>query len=201
MRLIIVRHGETDRNINDRLPGHHDMSLNATGKSQVQLAAKRLVNEFVDRIYTSDFLRAKETADAIAAYHPNAPIIIDPELRERNSGVFAHRPVADKRVAQQASGQNFRDWHPEGGESLRDVKDRAKRWFDRIRLQERDKSILVVSHGLFLYTLLEVAVEEGVDVERDDFRLHNSALTILEVPAEGKANVVHLNNIEHLPTE
>lgn len=198
MRLIIVRHGETDRNINDRLPGHHDITLNATGKSQVQFVAKRLANEGVDRIYTSDFMRAKETAVAIAAYHPTTPIIIDPELRERNSGVFAHRPVVEKRVAQLASGQTFRDWKPQGGESLREMKERAGRWYAQCRQTNADKTILVVSHGLFIYSLLEWALEDGADVERSELRHPNAAVTILDIPSQGKVGVIHLSSTAHL---
>jgi probable phosphoglycerate mutase len=198
MRLIIVRHGETDRNINDRLPGHHDMSLNATGKKQVNFVAKRLAHEVVDRIYTSDYLRAKETADAIAAHHPTVPIIIDPGLRERNSGVFAHRPVLEKRAAQLASGQTFRDWKPEGGESLREVKERARRWYAEHCMGGEDLTLVVVSHGLFLSTLLEWALEDGADVEKEEYRHHNAAVTILDILPSGQARVIHLNDIAHL---
>lgn len=199
MKLILVRHGETDRNINDQLPGHHDIPLNATGKSQAQLVATRLAHEDVDRIYTSDFLRAKETADAIAAYHPTAPIIIDPELRERNSGVFAHRPVVEKRVAQQASGLTFRDWKPEGGESLRDVKERTRRWYAMHRVDGDDLTVVVVSHGFFLSMLLEWVLEDGADVEeKEKYRHYNGAITIIDVPPSGTATPLVINDVKHL---
>lgn len=174
------------------------MSLNATGKSQVQLVAKRLANEGVNRIYTSDYLRAKETADAIAALHPTAAIIVDPELRERNSGAFAHRPVMEKRAAQLASGQAFRDWKPEGGESLREVKERAGRWYAIHRADGEDLTLVVVSHGLFLSLLLEWALENGADVEKEEYRHQNAAVTIIDIMPSGQARVIHLNDIAHL---
>lgn len=197
MKLIIVRHGQTDRNVDEHRPGHHDISLNAIGRSQVARLAERLSNERIDRIYVSTLQRAKETAQAIAAHHPGTPVIVDAEIHERESGIYAARPVADKQAAQLASGQNDRDWRPPGGESLRDVKERARRWFDRVRRAEVENTIVVVSHGLFLYTLLELAIEDGADVERKDFRLHNAGFTVLEVPTAGSAKVVHLNNIDH----
>ncbi len=175
------------------------MSLNITGKAQVQLVAKRLADESVDRIYTSDYLRAKETADAIAALHQHVPLIIDPDLRERHSGVFSHRPVTDKEAAQRESGQHYRDWKPEGGESLRDVKERAHRWYVNHRTDDKDLTVVVVSHGFFLSMLLEWALEDGTDVEeKEKYRHHNGALTILNVPQSGTATPIVLNDINHL---
>lgn len=198
MKLIIVRHGETDRNINDFLEGHNDVPLNVTGKSQVDLLAKRLSTEHIDRIYSSDLVRAKETAKTIATFHPSAPVVIDKELRERDSGMFAHRPVADKRAAQQASGQHFRDWQPEGGESLRQVKERSGRWYVTHRVSDAGKTILIVSHGLFLSTLMEWALEDGADVEKEEYRHENAAITILDIPLTGSVTPLVINNTQHL---
>lgn len=198
MKLIIVRHGETDRNRFGLHTGHVKVSLNATGRQQVERVAERLASERIDIIYSSDLLRAKETAKAISVKHPEAELVLDVELRERNSGVFSSQPIAEKEAAEKASGQHFRDWKPKDGESLREVKERARRWYTQHRQIDADKTVLVVSHGLFIYTLMEWAIAAGADVEWPKLRHQNAAVTILDVPVEGTAYVVHLNDTTHL---
>lgn len=199
MKCIFVRHGETDRNKNKHAPGiAGTISLNDTGKLQAEAAANRLRDEHIDVIYCSNLLRAQETADVIAQYHQQAVRIVDRDIRERDSGVFATRTVAEKEAAEKASGLGFRDWRPEGGESLRDVKDRAARWFRRAQERHANETILAVSHGFFLYTLLEIAIEGGADVEREDFSMSNGGVTMLNVHPEGRADIVHLNDTSHL---
>jgi broad specificity phosphatase PhoE len=178
--------------------GHSEVPLNANGRQQVERLAERLASEPIDIIYSSDLLRAKETARTIGRRHPEAHLVLDPELRERNSGVFSTQPISEHEAARRASGQHYRDWRPPGGESLREVKDRAGRWYSQHRQTDADKTILVVSHGLFIYTLLEWAIEDGADVERSELRHHNAAVTTLEFPAMEAAHIVHLNDTAHL---
>jgi broad specificity phosphatase PhoE len=198
LKLIIVRHGETDRNRFGLHMGHAEVSLNDTGRQQAEYIAGRLASEPINTIYSSDLLRAKETARAISRRHPEAQLVLDPELRERNSGVFSTQPISEHEAARRASGQHYRDWKPPRGESLREVKNRAGRWYAQHRQKDANKTILVVSHGLFIYTLLEWAIEDGADVERSLLRHHNAAITILEVPGVGAAHIIQLNDTTHL---
>lgn len=199
MRLIIVRHGETDRNVDRHLPGdNRSTPMNANGQRQTEAVARRLADEKIHIIYSSDLPRAKATTEAIAIYHPDVPIVFSTELRERNSGEYFNRTVAEREAAQQASGQSFRDWQPKGGESLNDVKRRAGRWLKLHRKKDADCTVLVVSHGLFIFTLLEWAVEEGAEVEKEKYSHLNTGVTILDVPLEGPSMVINLNDTSHL---
>lgn len=198
MKMIIIRHGETDRNRDGAHIGHPNMPMNSVGRQQAVLAAQSLASEKIDIIYSSDLLRAKETAEFISAHHTETKIILDPELRERDSGEFATQPTAEHQAAQKASDLDFRDWKPKGGESLREVKKRAGHWYAKHCRSDADKSIVVVSHGLFIYSLLEWAIEDGADVERQDFRHSNAGITVLDIPRAGKTTVIHLNNTKHL---
>lgn len=198
MKLIIVRHGETDRNKSETLIGSSDISLNALGQHQAAAVAKRLADEKIDIIYSSDMLRARQTAVLIAEHHPEAQQIHDAELRERDSGVFAHQPVVAKKEAFKASGQHFRDWKPEGGESMREVKERSRRWYEDHRVRDAQHTVVVVSHGLFLSTLMEWALENGADVEKEEYRHYNTAVTILDVPPQGSAKPIVINDVSHL---
>lgn len=197
MKLIIVRHGETDKN---RLPSvkGRDVPLNATGQRQAKLVAKRLAHETIDVVYSSDLLRARQTTETIIAQHPKVKVLYVKELRERDHGKLTSQSRAERESVYRASGQSIRDWRPEGGESLRDVKTRAADWLTSIKRQHPKDTVLVVSHGFFLYSLLEVAVEDGADVEREDFALSNGGLTVLEIHPEGRGQIVHLDDTSHL---
>lgn len=95
-KIIFVRHGQTDQNIimneafarnANRVEGYYDrnLSLNSTGKKQIQEVAKTLKAEPLDVIFCSPLNRATETAEIINQYH-NVPVISRDDLRERNTG-------------------------------------------------------------------------------------------------------------------
>ncbi|MBI3572758.1 MAG: histidine phosphatase family protein [Candidatus Kerfeldbacteria bacterium] len=88
MKLILVRHGETDRNKDKHHVHHGPISLNSTGEKQAEATAQRLKLEHIDVIYSSHMPRAVETAEVIARFHPQAERIIDDNLRERDGGIF-----------------------------------------------------------------------------------------------------------------
>jgi broad specificity phosphatase PhoE len=69
MRLILVRHGETDWNREYRIQGHSDLPLNEFGKAQAEAIALALKDGMVEAIYTSPLCRAFETAKAISQFH------------------------------------------------------------------------------------------------------------------------------------
>lgn len=198
MRLIIVRHGETDRNIFDLYTGPVDVSLNETGRQQADRVGQRLASEKIHVIYSSDLRRARETTEIIASHQPGTPIEFDRQLRERDSGRLSGHPRQERDAAFRASGQSIREWRPAGGESFLDLLDRARRWLDRHRVHDVDRTVLVVSHGLFIHALLECAVEEGSEVEHEKYHHDNTGVTILEVPSHGRADVIHLNDTSHL---
>ncbi len=88
MRLILVRHGETDQHVKGILLGQKiDAGLNRNGISQATKLALRLKKEKIDTIFSSDLKRAKETARIINDYH-DLKIKYTKKLRERNFGVF-----------------------------------------------------------------------------------------------------------------
>ena len=65
-RVIAVRHGETDWNVETRMQGQLDIPLNDKGRWQAERVAEALADESIDAIYSSDLLRATQTADAVA---------------------------------------------------------------------------------------------------------------------------------------
>ncbi|KAI8999191.1 histidine phosphatase superfamily [Gaertneriomyces semiglobifer] len=90
LRLVVtvVRHAETEQNahVPRILQGQTDHPISHAGIKEAENLAWRLKKQKIDRIYTSDLQRAKQTAYAIAAHHPSAKIGKDPRLREQDLG-------------------------------------------------------------------------------------------------------------------
>ncbi len=83
--LVLVRHGETDWNAEARAQGHADVPLNAVGRAQAQTVAPVLADFAPTRLWSSDLVRAMQTADYVAAA-TGLPIERDPRLREYDVG-------------------------------------------------------------------------------------------------------------------
>jgi probable phosphoglycerate mutase len=87
-RILAIRHGETAWNVDTRIQGHLDIPLNDIGQWQAQRLARALAaSDPIHAIYSSDLLRAHDTARAIAGA-TGAPLATHPGLRERCFGIF-----------------------------------------------------------------------------------------------------------------
>ena len=90
MKVIFVRHGQTDTNIKEKLGeaiAEDDAPLNAKGLEQAKIVASKLKNEKVDVIFSSPYRRAVQTAEEIAHFH-KVPIVKLDGLKERNCSVL-----------------------------------------------------------------------------------------------------------------
>ena len=88
-RIIAIRHGETDWNVDNRIQGQLDVALNMTGLLQAGRVAQALADEDIQAVYASDLLRAWQTANAIA-HATNSPLSADTGLRERGFGAVSY---------------------------------------------------------------------------------------------------------------
>lgn len=146
--LTLIRHGQTDWNLARRIQGSTDIPLNAKGRSDAHRAAENLSGTVHDSVYSSPLVRAKETAEIIAAELglPFAGVV--PDLREREFGEGEGMLVSEYI-------RSYGDWHAEvpGAESLDQVGVRAIAALHGIardarrRSAPRAESVLVVAHG------------------------------------------------------
>ena len=165
--LGLLRHGQTDWNIDLRLQGSTDIPLNDTGRTQARLAASSLNLEDWDVILASPLSRAKDTAD-IVALELGMNVVIVPELIERSFGV--------------AEGLDHASWRKlyesheviEGLESLEDLRTRTVQLLDLIAKEYSGKRVLAVSHGAFIRKVLNI-VTNG-ELPREGERLSNASL-------------------------
>lgn len=153
--LTLVRHGQTDWNLERRIQGTTDIPLNDTGRADARGAAAALAGTSHDAIYSSPLVRAHETAQIIAGeLGLSAPRTVH-GVREREFGV-GEGMLVDDYIAQ------YGDWHGDvpGAETMEQVRDRALDELDvivrdaRRRSSPRAESIVVVSHGGVIRALL-----------------------------------------------
>jgi probable phosphoglycerate mutase len=154
VRLLLVRHGETQWNRESRFQGIRDIPLNETGKQQAQKTADFLKNIALDFAITSPLLRPKETAEIILEKHPHITLETDSKLTEICHGLWEGK--LETEIEKDFPGL-LNQWKekpetvqmPEG-ENLQQVWDRAVfAWNEIVRKYSNNseaKTILVVAH-------------------------------------------------------
>ncbi|XP_038009705.1 fructose-2,6-bisphosphatase TIGAR isoform X4 [Motacilla alba alba] len=132
--LTVVRHGETRYNKDKILQGQGvDEPLSATGFRQADAAGLFLSNVKFTHVFSSDLLRAKQTAAAILGknrFCKDLEIKYDARLRERKYGVAEGRPLADLKAMAKDAGEQCPSFTPSGGETLDEVRERARDFFE-----------------------------------------------------------------------
>lgn len=160
-KVYLVRHGETDGNLEQRFQGTMDYPLNEHGRRQGELLGYALKDCHFDIIYTSPLKRAYETAQLIAQHHPGLPVIPRQGLEEIHAGAIEGEKLADlpikyPEVYRQMTEDLVHLSYP-GGESTRQVYDRVVAAIQDIVAENKDKHIVVVSHGFAIQTYLHYA--------------------------------------------
>jgi len=156
--LWLIRHGQTDWNLEGRYQGQSDVPLNATGLAQAETLAATLDGQSFAALYSSDLQRAYQTAQIIAA-RVGLAVQTDVRLREINQGEWQGRTLDEIRTAYQESAQAKRtlidpaEARAPGGESVLEVGLRMAQAADDIAGACPAGPALVVSHGLALAAL------------------------------------------------
>jgi len=148
--VYIVRHGQDEDNAADILNGRRDRPLTQLGRKQAAMVADIVTSYDISTIYSSPLKRAYETAQIIALKSIIEPVIIVPDLIERDFGNMTGKPVAD--ILKYSSNYirsdkviHFLD--AEGAESMADVLKRAHRVLDGINKSQINGNFLLVTHG------------------------------------------------------
>ncbi len=150
-RIVAVRHGETAWNVDTRIQGQLDIPLNDTGRWQAARLGAALAEEGVQAIYSSDLLRAHETAQAISRA-TGVPIVTDTGLRERGFGDFEGHTWLEIEARWPEGAQRWRkrepDYQPGGhGESLTTFYARCTGTAARLAAAHPGQTVVMVAHG------------------------------------------------------
>lgn len=198
-RLYIVRHGKTDWNHDTRTQGQLDIPLNSEGVSQAQLLAERFADLNISHIYSSDLIRAKETADLIGQ---KLKLSIESlvGIREMNFGKWQGLTNAEIKERYSTEYNNWRS-NPESceiseGERLIQVQQRGLEIINKISKTHKDANVIIVSHGTAIKAMLLGIL--GLDLSNFyKFRQDNTAVNIVQYKDYGPV-LVRLNCTCHL---
>lgn len=189
--IYIVRHGQTDWNVEGRNQGRTDIELNETGIKQAEETAKNLEGKKFDIVFSSPLKRAYQTAQIICDNH----IVLDERLIERCNG-----DLEGKLRSEYKDSVNFADPNENrhGIEPLPVFRKRITNFFDFILQTYPNKDILVVTHaGVSIYAKCYFEGEPK-DGDYSNYKLKNCQVLQYENYLEHNkfSNVKHQKSID-----
>ena len=200
VKVILVRHGETDWNRARRIQGgNSDTQLNQRGWQQVESLALRLKQEKIQAIYSSPLQRAQDTARAIAGYH-QLSVETELSLREIEVGELEGVSIAEmgKHLSQLLIRYSQGEELPKipGGESLTEVQQRVWSTVQRLVDKHSDGVLVVVSHYFSILTAVCSVLNLPLH-QIDKLRLNSGSISILTFD-EKATRLILFNDTCHL---
>jgi broad specificity phosphatase PhoE len=202
--IILVRHGETEGNVQQVWHGAMDAPLTRRGQQQVAATAAHFAEihrtQPIDRFYVSPLPRARSTAQAIARAIGVEPQV-DEGLREFDLGDWEGRTFRDLKETEDLWGRWAADpgFAPPNGESPRSFSQRAQRAIRDLAARHPGQTTLLVTHGGIICHVLAAWLGTG-PADWPRWEPHNCAITFLYPDGAGW-RATRVNDIRHLPPE
>ncbi len=192
-KLVIVRHGQSEWNALGKWTGTTDVSITSTGIQESIDIGKKIMNIPFDFAYISQQIRTKETLDAIkkGANQPDLNYEETASINERDYGIYTGMRKNDikKIIGDKEYDLLRRSWDGpvEGGESLKDVYERAVPFYLRIILPRllHGQNILVVAHGNSIRSLVKY-IENISDADIGNLEMIQGCALSYEVNKDGR---------------
>ncbi len=151
MKIYMVRHGETDWNVRGMFYGWYDCDINENGVAQATRLHEYFKDVEYDKVYCSDLLRARHTAEIVVG-DKECEFIPEPSLRELNFGDWEDTHPKD---IHKQYGYDIKNWGKTvwdaglipNGESHEQFYDRIIAGFQKIVAENKGKTILLVAHN------------------------------------------------------
>lgn len=201
-RMIFVRHGQTEWNVEGRAQGHLDSVLTPQGRAQALAVGQRLKEMDFSRLYSSDLGRARQTAEIIAG-QTGHEVTTDSRLREKAMGIFEGltRAEMEEKYLEEVTLYFSRDpdYIVPDGESERQFFDRNVACFEELAASHYGETILVVTHGGVLKNLFYLVIDLSLESPRRHSLLNSSLNTVIrdngEWRIENWGDVTHLDGL------
>ncbi len=178
LRLLVVRHGQTDFNAQRRYQGAIDIALNATGVRQAEALAQRLSANEIDAIISSPLERALQTA-RIIAQTLSCDVQVMEHFRERSVGVYEGLTSEEvKAKYPDLWGQRLTrqmNQTPPGGETILEVGCRVLKGLDLLKERYSGKTVLLVTHA-FVARVIYGIINRVSDEQFYSYRLENGEI-------------------------
>jgi broad specificity phosphatase PhoE len=195
MLAFLVRHGETEHNAKGIFQGYTPVPLSARGRQQATLVAERLASIQPRVLYSSDILRAQETA-TIISQRIRLSVQLRAGLREWHVGTWAGKPLEAYVAHLQTLQAHPVTYVPEGGESQVQTQARMVAQMQELAGQHRGETIICVSHGTAIDLLARHIL--GLDVMQPPaYRIANTSVNVFRYQGDAW-EIVTLNEIRHL---
>lgn len=202
-KIIVIQHCQSEHHINNMIGGWTDTPLTELGRNQAELIGLRLKNELEKEsytIYSSDLMRAKQTAD-IVANHLNLNVIQDIDLREKNNGIGAGktRDWAKEHRIPKASNEFDLDYQEfEGGETWRQFYIRVCKCMEKICGLDNG-NLIIVTHGCALSYMIAWWMNFEIDMlGKAFFAAQPGSISVLEQNNYNENVLSILNDRSHL---
>jgi probable phosphoglycerate mutase len=202
MRVVLVRHAQTEWNDGARFQGHLDSPLTAMGIRQAEGLAKRLASESISAVYSSDLGRAVATAEIIGR-SLNLPVLTDARLRERALGIFQGLSKAEitERYPEESRRYYSReaDYAVPGGESARGRFALGFSCLNDLVVRHAGQTVVGVTHGGIVQGMFRHVTGVAFEAPRR-FAIRNAAYNVF-AHAEHGWSLETWGDVAHLPLE
>ena len=180
MKLYVIRHGKTVWNENGITQGRSKNRLSKTGKNDVELVSKSLLNKKIDLIISSPLTRTVQTSNIINKYL-KVKIIKDEDLIEIDQGIFTG--VKRSTLNEQQLKQKLERSKETKMESYEDAYKRVQNFLNRITLTYKDKNVLVVTHNCIASFIENILLKKEINFKDRKFvdNFKNSQIKIFEI--------------------
>lgn len=197
--VLLVRHGQTESNVNGFFMGWSNEDLNKIGYTQAHRLSSRLACLPIASFYTSPLKRAHNTATIIAAPHRLELKALD-DLIEIQQGDWQGLHIDEIRQRWPELWQQSRIDPSEvtlpNGESFHQVTERAARAFDMVVADNQDKHVVIATHDVVIRVLVAHALGTSNSIYRR-LEINNASLSVIRV-TDSKARLITLNDTSHL---
>ena len=193
VKILVVRHGFSQSNLDGTFTGHLDAPLTDLGLKQGKLVSDYIYKNYkIDAIYSSDLCRAVSTIKPLAE-SLNMPIKTSKNLREIYGGVWEGKTIAK---IKELYADDYDKWHnyaedmcPTEGESMREVMQRAKNALLDIARENQGKTVVVATHGGLIKALQgELMGLKVSELKSYDYVCNAS---IMEIEYDGEFKIVN----------
>lgn len=202
-KIYLIRHAQSEGNLYRRALGWYDGPISLLGQRQIAALAERFRDIPVDAVYSSDLLRAQDTARAITS-SKGLEVSLEPAFREIHLGEFTNIPYGDFRYHHPRLYEAFfsysPQWAPREGESFQQVAHRVTPAFFRLAEQHRGERIAIVSHAMTIRCLQSALRGKRPDQVSDLPPSANTAVSCYEVQGD-RFRIIFENDVSHLPAE
>ena len=194
MKLILIRHGETEENKKRIIHSGHGGNLSELGIMQAESVALRLKEENIDLILSSDLLRASDTAKEIAKFHEVSLNFLE-DLRERNAGKLEGKTKPENWDELKWNDEFARKFDMETSYELHE---RAKKFVNNLLKNNFGKTVVLVFHNGINQAMINFLLGNSHEKITELSNIKNGSVTIFEFDENKNPELKILNSTEHL---